>query len=362
MYCTKCGTNLKDNTKFCTNCGEPVKTTIKTQSNTSYNYNTNNYQTTHENQYNYAYNYNGTNTSVKSDEDYIKAYVGPNYDKIKNSNFSIPTFFLGTYYFLYRKLWLYATIWIILIPILLVATKSAYTIINLIIVAIISINFKKIYLQHATKKVEQIKQQNMDKSSTELLELCKRKGGVSIAAPIIVGISIFVITFIVVFTAMFFFVTTKDIKDPAPKTTSPNNISELTYNMPKGFKFSEYSDDDLKMYDYYDNANSCAITIKTNSYTNLYKTIEEYINSSVYIKPTDKISNIENVNINNTTWGAVAIGRETYNQYIYATIVNNKIYNIEYTIYQDNSKECSKKLQELINSLKFETKTATNSI
>ena len=31
MFCTNCGTNLKDDARFCVNCGQPVKVRAQSQ-------------------------------------------------------------------------------------------------------------------------------------------------------------------------------------------------------------------------------------------------------------------------------------------------------------------------------------------
>ena len=86
--CPNCGSNLKDGDKFCRKCGTKVelrnndlKTLIK-------------------------------NISI-SDDDLINAYIGKNADKLKNGTFSANTFFLGSLYVLYRKMWLLGIGWLV---------------------------------------------------------------------------------------------------------------------------------------------------------------------------------------------------------------------------------------------------------
>ena len=58
---------------------------------------------------NYLNNNILNNQSAENDNEYlIKIFVGEKYEKIKNSGFSFPCFFCGISYLLYRKMYLYA--------------------------------------------------------------------------------------------------------------------------------------------------------------------------------------------------------------------------------------------------------------
>ena len=108
-YCFRCGTKVEENTQFCPHCGANIKEELN-----RYNYVPNKEKenqekifSSHEDQYQYSLNY-----SYGKSDDLVEGYVGKNYEKIKNSHFSIPTLLFGPIYFLYRKLYLYSFIWL----------------------------------------------------------------------------------------------------------------------------------------------------------------------------------------------------------------------------------------------------------
>ena len=106
MYCLRCGTKVDDKAIICPHCNANIK-----EEYARYNYvprNETNNKNTHDDQYLYSVKY-----SYGNEKDFIQAYVGKNYEKIKKSDFSIPSFFLGPFYFCYRKYSVLAIIWII---------------------------------------------------------------------------------------------------------------------------------------------------------------------------------------------------------------------------------------------------------
>ncbi len=332
MYCNKCGKKLIDGTKFCTNCGTKLKNG-------------------HEDQFNYSYNYNS------SDDDYKKAYIGNNYDKIKDGKFSIPAFIFGGYYFLYRKLWLYAFILIITNFVITFFIKEYSSVIIIVLYILVGIKFNSFYLQKVDQNIEKIKQQNIDKTSNELLNECRKKGGVSPAAVIIVFLIIFTIGFIIGLTTTVneIFQNIKDIpfEEKYKNNSNDTYIEELTYQIPEGFIKTNYNTKDYKSYTYNTGSDFCSIRMEYNEFTNLYKTKEEYLKSHIYTNQNDEVSNITEETINNTVWGLIKVTTSNSKEYNYATIYNNKIYNIEYKVYSNDNELCSKKYLELINSLSF---------
>lgn len=167
MYCSRCGKKVEQEDFYCGNCGNTIKT------NESFAY---------QNNLNIEKNITNTNQI----EDYlIDAYIGKNQEKLKEENFSINTFFLGIYYILYRKMWLLAVLYIVVIIISSIFLPTFYNAINFAVGIIISFKFKKMYIKQVREKVEIIKKENSFKSNEELIEICRKKGGTSILAPIL---------------------------------------------------------------------------------------------------------------------------------------------------------------------------------
>ncbi len=159
MYCPKCGTIISGG-KFCPNCGEKIEIT------------------------------NSLNTS---DEELVRAYIGPKYEEFVKNNFSVCTFFFGIFYFFYRKMWIMALIW--WGASFLIGNIFEGLLYNIIILGMsiyFSCIFKKQYLEHAHKKVQEIKANYHGNDRQFLIDLCRKKGGTTIW-PIIVAVILFVL-------------------------------------------------------------------------------------------------------------------------------------------------------------------------
>ncbi len=334
MYCNKCGKKLKENANFCNNCGSPV-----------------------ENKVDDKYDYN--KTSSINDEDLIKAYVGNNYYSIKNTKFSIPTFFLGTYYFLYRKMWLQVLL-VILISIaslvISIVTEMWYiSFATSLYMIFISIKFSDIYLDTVRKRVEKIKMNNPDKTSKELLDICKSKGGVSVLAVVITVIFILpIVLFVTFFTILYGVFEGIDEGLFDNYKSDIKNESELDYDIPDIYKKNDnsYNSDTYQSYHYNDSKSSCSISI-TNYTTYSNKSIEEHLKDNVISSMNEDVSEIKNETINNYKWSSVEINSKEKKEYKYASVYNERLYIVSYVIKKDNNKLCSNGYNTFIKSLRF---------
>lgn len=369
MHCSKCGTIIPQNCDYCLYCREPVNNSHQNQHNYSMKYSkiTNDKSNkSHEEHYNYAYNYSNMNMpKISSDEDYIKIFVGPNYNSFKTVKFSIPFFLLGPIYLLYRKLWKYSILLLIIEPALSYFTKDFALPITVFIWFIISSKFNHLYLKYAEKKVNEIKERNMDKSSQELLNICKSKGGVSIGSTIIlVIILISIITTLNVYTAfkdnakiydyMYDETETDTDTDTRTDTNLNTKIGDLYYEIPDNFKES-YTSYNYQTYYYYDINNDCDITLEKNNYTSMYPTKEKYLESLINAKH-NVVGGIKKETYNGIEW-VFATEYTNIDRTIYTTMKNNTLYRVEIVKRKDSTGICSKGHQELIDSLSFNSTT-----
>lgn len=345
MRCPKCQSLIADDVKFCNYCGTPQN---------------NNYQN------NYNQNYYQNNRYIKDDEDYVREYVGDNYESFKHTKFNFLAFFFNMYYFLYRKCYLEAIAWFF-ITIIVAFIGSFFEIdaiagtLLIILRIIIGINFNNYYLGKAKNKVEQIKQQNPDKSNNEIIEICRRKGKTSVAAPLIAFIiQISLITLLIIIAVMdedF-----DDINFPTTEKTiiddSRNSMNDtLFYQVPEEFEYSDLSEEDIKFYNYFDEDtyDNCSITIEYYDTYNI-KSGKEFLEKYTY--PEDSNIIFGNITLNNYEW-------DTYNEkstYIsydhYSTIYGNYIYYIKYEG-TPNSNVCDKYKNVFLKSVTFNKKINT---
>ena len=129
--CPNCGSKVNQGEAFCKVCGtklsSPQNITNNTQQYQQYtNQNTNsisqliNYQNINNQQINNNLNSQQPQNNIyqnniiyNNDNEYlIDSYIGKNAEKLKNGGFSTNTFFFGSLYVLYRKMWLLGFIWL----------------------------------------------------------------------------------------------------------------------------------------------------------------------------------------------------------------------------------------------------------
>ena len=104
---------------------------------------------------------NGLKTFIKnisiSDDDLINAYIGKNADKLKNGTFSANTFFFGSLYVLYRKMWLLGIGWLVVNLIVGAFLEPVSNVISIALSVVLGLKFKNLYLEHVIEEVNKIK-------------------------------------------------------------------------------------------------------------------------------------------------------------------------------------------------------------
>lgn len=395
MTCPNCKNQIQSNAKFCKYCGESLSPLNSHQdqfgySNT-YSNTTNEYSDEHQDQFNYSntysnttddysdehkeqFNYSNTysNTtndysddhkeqfsysqlysdmltpSITSDEDYIKAYVGKNYETIKEEKLSVPALILGPIYLLYRKMWLFALAIIFINYLLLVYCNQETTmIIQLLIHVYIGLKFNNIYMQNTLKKIDEIKMSNPDKSSTELLDICKKQGGVN-THYIIIGIIASLIGWGITYV--------QNPKQEDKTHDSIMTIANMNYQINEKAIIS-HDMDNYHYYSYTDNEiNYCSFSISIDNYIKMYSNTNDYLKKT--LDPTSKRTNIEfsQKTINNITWDFAQITNNNKIENNYAILKNNVIYIIKINHQDKNAETCTRMEKELIESISFNEK------
>jgi len=174
MFCRNCGNNLEEGTKFCNKCGASQdRNTII------------------------------TNNIGNTDDTLLQEFIGPQYYSITKTKFHVFTFLFGPYYLLYRKMYKVSLLWLLGALALSLFISDLSYVYSVVMCVVMSLNFKKIYPNHAKKKIEEIKRQNPNASIDVLINLCREKGGVSVGAVFaglgIYYVAVFGISFIIGF-------------------------------------------------------------------------------------------------------------------------------------------------------------------
>lgn len=237
MNCPYCGTKISDNQVFCPKCGNRVV------------------------------NHEITNTYEISDTKELEMYIGQNVGKIMSRKFSWPSFFLGVYYYLYRKMYLLSLLFMIVQVgityafykldlysfnyatgelkdnyIYFVVSIFVYFIIQLII----AFKFNDLYINYANTKINKIKNKGTKLTKYEIEEKIKYSGGVNLLLPVL----------FILLINLFSFYLQKDSNKIIDKVS--NNEYNLTTISSKGYidlnednSFIWYKDKNSKNDNYY---------------------------------------------------------------------------------------------------------------
>lgn len=375
MKCLKCGAYVYSSDKFCRSCGatlnsetcqygdnisnsrydssscheQQYKYSYEYSNKTKPTYNTN---ATHQDQYDYSASYSfdpskydyAYRPNDSGDDKYIKAYIGHNYELIKKMKFSFPALIFGPWYLIYRKVWGYAIAALIisLAADFLLETDLA-DVINIIINIYFACKFKEIYMKQTEEKVESIKQQNLDKSTNELLDVCRKKGGVSfkgIGAIIVIGI------FAVIALGIYLGINTESTTplpnaDETISEVTIGKVGDLTYTIPTNYT-ETYSSENYQRFDH----SHCNITVEKRIPYGFYSDADSYLNSL-----TATSSGINAINYNGHEWKYKQLNNNNYYSNVYAYKYNDTLYLI--TLNNTNYYSCNTEYNQILPTLKF---------
>lgn len=328
--CPNCGSNLKEGDKFCRKCGTKIelrdnnlKTLIK-------------------------------NISI-SDDDLINAYIGKNADKLKNGTFSANTFFFGSLYVLYRKMWLLGIGWLAVNLIVGAFLEPISNIVSIVLGVVLGLKFKNLYLKHVIEEVNKIKIENSNASREELMMICANKGGTSVLGVILPIIAIFVLSFFATLTSHDMDVDI-DIKDDNDNTNTilkeEGTLMNLSYKIPNVFddRLESYSSASYTQKD--SNSDKCKFITKILS-SRLETDAKSYLERNVYNDKTELYDNIVIKNVNGNNWYYTETNENNIINYYYATIDGMFLYSVNFRVLSDTNGTCKKAYSEIINSLEF---------
>lgn len=352
MFCLRCGTKVEDNQEFCPHCGANIKEELK-----NYNYPINNEPAkeppTHEQQYNYSLNYsfkgqnNTTNKFNPKDEEYLKAFIGPKYDKIKNTTFSFPMFFLGPFYLFYRKMYMAGLIYILSTILLFILSPFFF-----IVAIILGFSFKFIYIRFAIKKVNKLLMQYKDLDHESKIEECKRAGGTNLFLPIIIFI-LTIISIVVIFITLLVYSLEKDEQERLKKDTT-FKLEELSYTIPKGYQLYYDIDDDNYYTGSYSNLDGCFIDVGYTTYQDYITNETEYLEQKINVNLGTEVSPITTQEINGNVWTTITTKTDLDTTTTYVLKNKKKYYALTFKCDNENYNQCQIPYQKTLNSLKIQ--------
>ena len=155
-----------------------------------------------------------------SDQELLRAYVGNNYQKIISMPFNIFGFLFTALYVLYRKMYSYSLILLAILVAVFIFIKSPIIvfIIYLILAIFIGFTINRIYISSAKRKVNNIKQKNINMHYQEIKDICSLNGGTSIRGVISITLIVVVCSLAILFVV------------GGPNSSLKENINKIFFN------------------------------------------------------------------------------------------------------------------------------------
>ena len=139
---------------------------------------------------------------------------------------------------------------------------------------------------------------------------------------------------------------------------SGNSLSDITFDIDDRFEASLY--DGSGYYHYYSDDISCNFDF---SYYSNYRYItgDDYLRDMVKFSLNDEVSEIKEIELNGYKWYYMSVDSDGKKTYYYATIKNDKVYELEYDISdykrgdrtEDESNFCYSEYDKVISSVKL---------
>ena len=252
MQCKKCGHKLKRNELFCTVCGyynsdkedlgfdladdEEVEEVVDEDE-----YVFDDEPSKADDDFDVYESFDSDQDSSDSDGDYyydnedcLEAYIGEDYNIIKKSNFNIYALLLSWAYVLYRKLYLTGFIGLLIIIPLLLTSKVLVIIYLIASMVLWGLFFNKYYLMVAKKKIERLIAKSDDTDRFKMVNICGKKGGVSIVKALLIYL-----LFLVVVVAILATYRQKKTYDPKFFTENSENRANCLALVKNAYKNKE---------------------------------------------------------------------------------------------------------------------------
>ena len=295
-------------------------------------------------------------------EDLLKVYIGNNYEKVINKTYSFNGLILSYFYLLYRKMYVIPIVLFVICTILVYITDMWF--IYLLPCLLFAFLFNKLYIKKAEVYISKINIE--EKKYGDIKIECKRAGGTSFI-PVICGLFLFIF---IIFGIAFIcaksgskssFINVleligidpssfvEEVKPPKPintiysgvfsenKEEKINNVFDITVID----SFNDSSTDYSYYYNYFSgngDYDKCEFKLFSPvgyvDSENLASQVKDYYEGN-------NSSQIENITINDIHWNKLYYTSSRNVSYVYTTNVNEKVYVIEYNIYESADFNCS---------------------
>lgn len=307
------------------------------------------------------------------DEKYLKAYIGRNYNKIKNRKFNLSAFVFSIPYLFYRKRYFLGFFLIVLIIALLyfasqyLSNLVMWQILAIVVgvlfvlMLILGLTFNKTYFQRAINKVSDYKE--MYKNNDDILIACTKKGRTSLSRVFsIILFPLFILLILLIF--LVFKTTDKSVLNTFVGEVKENVTSELEnifYNVSSdsvvnyGDVGEVYNVFNISVPSYFEKQGASYIydsgPLENDACTFKFNIVKDYSNSNDLIKKLG--GNAETSEINNVTWYNITANNNL--MYYGITEKDGKVYLAEFQIggSVENPEVCQNHYNEIMSSISY---------
>lgn len=330
----------------------------------------------------YEEQYYNNKQLVNSDE-LIKAFIGPNYDKIMKRIFNFGAFFFGAFYYFYRKMPLFGFI-IVIINCLICYFLSGYTILYVLGGFNLLLGFitNKLYVRRSLKKISKLLINYANYPVIEVRGMCRIYGGVSTLKVINATLLLILLAFPTVIILYFILTPDKlseylnDLNISIPEVKVPEiKVPEISLdNKFEGYIVVEKS---VKVLDYFavqtpsvftptsnDDEYQAEYTFKSNkkklgNCTYSFKGVSGFTNPKSLINGMHEYfidknpSDVRETYINKINWYTFNYSTDEANIYYYACTRGKYVFLYTYIDEKESSNVCHSYNSEIINSIVF---------
>lgn len=321
---------------------------------------------------------NNINQNMVDEEELLKSFIGKNYEKISTRPFNFAAFFFTSFYFLYRKMFLYGLITFVVNLLIsnyinffvnnLVIFVIAFVMLSLTLSVLSGLFANKLYLHWSKKQVKKIKEQHINKDINEVKFICNVKGGtgfghliLGIVIQFIIGLLISIIFMLIWSETRFnnFTFEVTNNSEPIEENATFEGIimHDTSIKISDEFMILAPSifmvDSDSYKYNFeYSSGqgvfNKCSAELYS---PEGYSSGENLINQMMNYNKSSNPTTVTQITINNIKWYYFSYNNSFGTSYYYGTTKDNKAYIFSYEIQEDAADDCATYKEQILKTI-----------
>ena len=286
----------------------------------------------------------------------IRRYIKQNSDKILGNTVNIPSFFLGSLYYFYRKMYLYGIVIMVLETAIMFLPYYYFWLLVIRLILLFATN--KIYISLVYNDVQYIKEHSSDKTRDELAKECAKQGGANVGSVFIGIVLSGILTVGVFFLLSHLGIKVKEVGNISAIWQNVSAVEPNSYNGKLACNYITFKNIDYKIPSGFKkkrNFQEIKATLKSKE-----ETCTLNLRSVLLYKDPETLSkqmseyygeNLKEEIINGNTWNTLILDDKTSTTKYYIGGFENDVYVYSYT-YSNSS--CIGKDKSFLESLELD--------